>query len=51
MFLFYFFFFFRAIVNMAHSGKFSSDCTIQQYAAEIWDIVPLQNDVYKRILS
>lgn len=41
----------RAIVNMAHSGKFSSDCTIQQYAAEIWDIVPLQNDVYKRILS
>ncbi|WP_025722956.1 glycogen/starch/alpha-glucan phosphorylase [Paenibacillus polymyxa] len=41
----------RAIVNMAHSGKFSSDCTIQQYAAEIWDIVPLQNDVNKRILS
>lgn len=30
-----------AIVNVAKSGKFSSDRTIRQYADEIWDLKPL----------
>ncbi|MFR4562953.1 glycogen/starch/alpha-glucan phosphorylase, partial [Anaerotignum sp.] len=30
-----------AIVNVAKSGKFSSDRTIRQYAEEIWDLKPL----------
>ena len=29
------------IVNVAKSGKFSSDRTIRQYAEEIWDLKPL----------
>lgn len=30
----------RAVLNIAGSGKFSSDPTIAQYAAEIWDAKP-----------
>jgi starch phosphorylase len=30
----------KAIINVASSGKFSSDRTIQQYATEIWDARP-----------
>ncbi|MFD1888072.1 glycogen/starch/alpha-glucan phosphorylase [Paenibacillus wenxiniae] len=32
----------KSIHNIAHSGKFSSDGTIQQYASEIWKIKPVQ---------
>ncbi|KGA95968.1 glycogen phosphorylase [Alkalihalobacillus alcalophilus ATCC 27647 = CGMCC 1.3604] len=31
----------KSITNIAHSGKFSSDRTISEYANEIWDIHPL----------
>ena len=31
-----------AIHNVAKSGKFSSDRTIQQYADEIWQLKPVQ---------
>lgn len=30
----------KAILNVAHSGKFSSDRTISEYAAEIWNVEP-----------
>lgn len=30
----------KAILNVAGSGKFSSDRTIAQYAAEIWNVEP-----------
>ena len=31
-----------AIMNVARTGKFSSDRTIQQYADEIWKVVPVR---------
>jgi starch phosphorylase len=30
----------KAILNIASSGKFSSDRTIAEYAAEIWNVEP-----------
>jgi len=30
----------KAILNVAHSGKFSSDRTISEYAADIWNVSP-----------
>jgi starch phosphorylase len=30
----------KAIVNVAGSGKFSSDRTIAEYAADIWNVKP-----------
>ncbi|WP_088102721.1 glycogen/starch/alpha-glucan phosphorylase [Halalkalibacter urbisdiaboli] len=32
----------KSITNIAHSGKFSSDRTISQYANEIWGIHPVE---------
>ena len=31
----------KAILNVAHSGKFSSDRTITEYAEDIWDVKPV----------
>ena len=31
----------KAIINVAHSGKFSSDRTIAEYAADIWKVRPV----------
>jgi len=30
----------KAILNIAGSGKFSSDRTISQYATDIWNVTP-----------
>jgi len=30
----------KAILNVAHSGKFSSDRTIAEYATDIWKVEP-----------
>jgi glycogen phosphorylase len=30
----------KVILNVAGSGRFSSDRTIAEYAAEIWDVKP-----------
>ncbi|WP_150272034.1 glycogen/starch/alpha-glucan phosphorylase [Paenibacillus tepidiphilus] len=32
----------KSIINIGHSGKFSSDNTIARYASEIWNIRPVQ---------
>ena len=34
----------KAILNVGHSGKFSSDRTIAEYAADIWDAEPCPVD-------
>jgi starch phosphorylase len=34
----------RAILNVGHSGKFSSDRTIEEYAADIWGAEPCSVD-------
>ena len=34
----------KAIINVACSGKFSSDRTIAEYAAEIWNATPCPVD-------
>jgi starch phosphorylase len=35
----------RSIINVANSGKFSADRTIQQYAEEIWGVKPIAIDI------
>jgi starch phosphorylase len=35
----------KAILNVAYSGKFSSDRTIQEYAREVWQIKPVPIDI------
>jgi starch phosphorylase len=39
-----------AVMNVACSGKFSSDRTIAQYAKEIWDVVPCPTVASSRFL-
>ncbi len=35
----------KAIINVANSGKFSSDRTIREYADEIWNLKPVHIDM------
>jgi glycogen phosphorylase len=30
-----------SVLNVAHMGRFSSDCTIRAYAEEIWGVTPV----------
>lgn len=41
----------KSIINVAHSGKFSSDRTIRDYAQEIWKLKPIKIDLKKQIPS
>lgn len=36
----------KSIVNIAHAGHFSSDCTINRYASDIWDIRPVRPSLH-----
>ncbi|GIP30109.1 alpha-1,4 glucan phosphorylase [Paenibacillus sp. J23TS9] len=36
----------KSIVNIAHAGHFSSDCTINRYASDIWHIHPVQSSLH-----
>ena len=38
-----------ALLNVASSGKFSSDRTIKQYADEIWKVKPLLTSEVKTV--
>ena len=38
-----------AMLNMAHSGKFSSDRTIQEYIDDIWHLDKLDIDAYEAV--
>ncbi|AOZ94139.1 glycogen/starch/alpha-glucan phosphorylase [Paenibacillus crassostreae] len=38
----------KSIMNIAHSGKFSSDCTITKYATEIWRLQRKQAELHAK---
>lgn len=39
----------KSIVNIAHSGEFSSDCTITKYASEIWGLKGKQAELHAKL--